>query len=107
MFAVQRAEIFDRVAQGYQIVRHDVVRVRLLNLFGQLPSLWMLAEPEEVIRELSFCGEKFRVEFQRHPLKLRSFGKSVFLRELAADEVWNAWIFRPQFECRGSSGDFA
>ena len=59
-------------AEGDQVEGLHVVFVLLMHLLGQGPALLLLAEPEQVARELRFGRQEAAVEGQGAPLRRRA-----------------------------------
>ena len=104
MFALQHGEMRDGVAQRREIERHHVVGIRLLHLLGKLPSLVILSEPQEILRELDLRRDESRIPFQRLALKRRTLGETILLRKLAPDEMRHRGIRRPQLQRLAARG---
>ena len=104
MLALQHGEMRDGVAQRREIERHHVVGIRLLHLLGKLPSLVILSEPQEILRELDLRRDESRVPLQRLALKRRTLGETILLRKLAPDEMRHRGIRRPQLQRLAARG---
>ena len=75
-----------------------VVAVDALHLLRELPSFGLVAEAEQVVRELRLRREIRRIGSEGLALVRRAFGEAVLLRELEADEVVDARVVGPEAE---------
>ena len=107
----ERLEFRHAVVQRRKIVGGDVVGVFFVGALGELPAVVVLAQPQQILRELALRGQKIRLKIQRAPLRRRAFRKAIFLRQFFSDEIihlrdWFDKISTPPrakfFSCAGS-----
>ena len=68
-----------------EIERLDVILVAIVHSLRQRPA-FLVAQPQEALRQLRGRRQKGRIECARPPLIGGRLGKPVFLREFLSDE---------------------
>ena len=95
-----RLKLAEGLAQPDEVVSRHVVAVALIHLFGQLPAFLLVAQPEQILGKLDSGGKILRVKFQSLPLKGRTFGKAILLRQFFPDQMVHFRVCFPELESR-------
>ncbi len=111
-FAIVHAHEEMRILHGFEfgeviverdeVVSHDVIRIFLEDVSGELPAFVFLPQAEQVLAELHLGWLIGRGEFQRQALAGRAFCEAIFLGEFLADQMIDFRIGVPRSQGGGA-----